>query len=768
MSDHLSRRCRRDVVTVKKDGQGFTLLGAAAIGGLWAPVLALTLFVRPAAAQEAVAQPSESTADAATPEAGQGEIVVTAQKRDERAVDVPIALTVVSGEALARGGVVTSLDLTYFTPGLKMDRTGTNTYPAIRGITSLVAGPGFDANVATYIDGVYVSNQGSVYDLSDTENVTVLKGPQGTLFGRNATGGAIQIITRKPTSDLVADASVSYGRFNDASIRGFVSGPLVADTLAFSVAGYHETRDGYLHDVVNDKTVGKLEANLLRVKLQWKPSERVNLTLSGYYAEHDDPTGAYGTALNGSSVANSQPGAITPSKPYQVAANIRAEERSKNRGVSLNGMVRTDAGSLTIIGAYNNYRVDTQFSGYASFAPAGGYQLYVHQPDESYSFETNFVSKRLGDIDFIVGYFYYHDEAAYDPIAIERDLAPLKVSVFGYQSAEAHAGFGEMNYHITDTLTATGGIRYSHERRAIKGTVSPGLVTKPAGPLSDFGDVSFESWTPRFSLRYEFAHNSNIYFTYSQGFKSGGYDVVSILGARGELVPVLPEKLKAYEVGLKSSLSRSLDLALSTFYYDYSNQQVTTFVDQGGAVVGVTRNAAASKIYGADFQGTLKATDELSFRSGISVLHARFADYPAAVVTVPAFGVVNGVLTGIGNTQESRNVKGNRLPRTPDWTVSVGATYEKEFASGMLELKADLYMTDKFYFDQGNLFAQAAYENLDASMSWTMPSDKLKFTLWGRNLTNQAVATGTLISTRTAEYRWSPPRTYGVTVAVKM
>jgi iron complex outermembrane receptor protein len=324
-----------------------------------------------------------------------------------------------------------------------------------------------------------------------------------------------------------------------------------------------------------------------------------------------------------------------------------------------------------------------------------------------------------------------------------------------------------MNYHIASNLTATGGVRYSHERRAIKGTVSAGLVREPGGPLTDFGDVSFESWTPRLALRYEFANNSNIYFSYSKGFKSGGYDVVSILGATGELVPVLPEKLTAYEIGVKSAPSRTLDLALSAFYYDYTNQQVTTFVDQGGAVVGVTRNAAASEIFGADFQGTLRATDELSFRTGVSVLHARFVDYPSAIVTTPAFGNVNGVLTGIGNTQVNQDVTGNRLPRTPDWTVSAGATYARQFTGGTLELKGDLFLSDKFYFDQGNIFAQSAYQNLDASISWTMPSEKLKFTLWGRNLTDEAIAMGSLISTRTAEYRWSPPRTYGITISMK-
>ena len=750
--------------TTVQIGKWLALLGCSAIA--LSVVVPSAAFAQDQADQTAVPDAEDQSAASADTSSAD-DIIVTAQRRSERAVDVPASLTIVSGEDLERGGAVTTLDLTTLAPGLKMDRAGTNTYPSIRGVTSLVSGPGFDANVATYIDGVYSSNPTAILDLPDVESLVVLKGPQGTLFGRNATGGAIQITTRKPEFTTTGKATIGYGRFNDIVASGFISMPLVDDKLAISVAGLYETRDGYLHDDINNKMVGDLETHLVRGKLLFVPTDNVEVLLSGYWSYHRDDNFAYGTAFNGSSQANLQPGAITPSQPYHIAGNIPGFHDVKSYGFDGRLKINTSVGDVNVIGAYNNYKARTFTSAYGGFTANGGYQLYVYQNDESYSFETTFTSKRMGMLDFILGYYYYHDEAGYDPLQIDIVVSNVQRSLFGYQGAEAHSGFGEANLHLTDRLTATAGIRYSSEKRDLQAQTALIRTLTPPGANIAFGEETFGSWTPKFSLRYEIADNTNIYATYSKGFKSGGFDTTSALGRTSAttpsvIAPVKPETLTAYEIGFKTSPNRVINFSIAGYYYDYTDQQVSAYValPPTNIVVATTFNAASSEIYGIDAAASFQISDEFNFHSGLSLIHARFTDFKNAVILVP-----NGLN---GNVQlNGQDVTGNRVPRTPDVTVSAGVAYERQFDAGTLRAKADLFFSDESFYEVGNTFKQPAYENLDASLSWTLPNDRVTFTAWGRNLTDAVTTVGTNIGTRAAYYYWAPPRTYGVSASVK-
>ena len=715
----------------------------------------------PASAQDSTA----ASAPGADADTGSKDIIVTATRRSERVVDVPASISVVNTQTLTTGGNVSNLDLTSYVPGLKMERVGVNLLPAVRGITSLVSGPGFDPNVATYLDGVYASNNNVITDLPDVESVVVLKGPQGTLFGRNATGGAIQITTKKPSNEFYGDVSATYGSLNDIAIKGFVSVPLIDSKLSTSLAFYNETRDGYLYDVVNKKRVGDSKGSLLRAKILFTPTDNVSILATGFYSLHNDPAGSAGTALEGSSQANRQAGAITPSKPYEVAGNTDPFEEGRSWGGNISAKVETGIGTFTSIGSYLRATTEVHQSAYGGYAPAGGYLLNVYQQDRNYAGELNFASKTFGPFSFIAGYYYYNDDAFYTPLQINRDVTPLKLSVFGFQKALANSGYGEATVKFTDKLTLTAGIRYSSETRRLHGLLVSGAVLAPTRPLLDYGSTTFNAWTPRFSLRYEIADRTNVYFTYSQGFKSGGYDATGVLSGKPVpigLTPVKPEHLYAYEAGIKSApAGGAFDISVSGYYYDYKDQQVTSYVNVGGVVAGVTGNAAASEIYGADIEGGVRVTPELRLHTGISLIHARFTNYTAAVVNIfdptGPFGLI----------AVNRDSTGNRLPRTPDWTVSVGGTYKREFKAGTLALAADLFISDKTYLDVGNVFSQPSYENLDASIAWTLPGHKLTFTAWGKNLTDAVRILGSNIGARSAFVNWAPPRTYGVTVSAK-
>ena len=237
---------------------------------------------------------------------GLEELVVTAQRRSENLTNVPISVTALSGEQLTGAGVATTQDLTSVTPGLVWARSSFNSQPTIRGVGNRNAGPGDEPNVATFIDGVYQPQQSAtLQELNSIERVEVLKGPQGTLFGRNATGGAVNIITRKPSFTPTGDIAGTYGRFNYRKGSAHLSGPIIAGKLAASVSGAMLKDDGYIRNVFLNTTQGEREAAVARAKILFTPSDAVEIQLNGLYSFSRDSISYSGQALGGNTQAPS-------------------------------------------------------------------------------------------------------------------------------------------------------------------------------------------------------------------------------------------------------------------------------------------------------------------------------------------------------------------------------------------------------------------------------------------------------------------------------
>ena len=244
------------------------------------------------------------SAEEAAEEAGYGDIVVTAQRRAELSRDVPISLTTLSSENLAQANITDTVGLEQLTPSLKLDRQGNFTAPALRGISATVTGPAMDNNVAIYVDGVYMpSTTAGTFDLPDVERVEVLKGPQGTLFGRNATGGAIQVITRKPSNETEGMVSASYGRFDDVFIKGWINLPVTTDVAAISVSGYYHRNDTYYKNIRPNSSLEGEEAWQIRGKLRWNPADNIEVLISAAYGQRSETFAIYGTPVNGNSCA---------------------------------------------------------------------------------------------------------------------------------------------------------------------------------------------------------------------------------------------------------------------------------------------------------------------------------------------------------------------------------------------------------------------------------------------------------------------------------
>jgi iron complex outermembrane receptor protein len=560
-------------------------------------------------------QPGASTAGAGT-----DDIVVTAQRREERLKDVPIAITAQSAKSLAEAGVTDTRDLARVVPGLTFSLQGPFAQPAIRGISSQGSTPGNDPNVSIYLDGVYqVLQPNNIFELPDVSRIEVLKGPQGTLFGRNATGGAIRIFTRDPSftasGDVTATAAVYDGGGFEGGIKGFLSSPIVPDVLAASVAFNYQNNAGYLHDDIHGGRLG-FKTGLIRGKLLFQPSSAARFVLTAYYTERNDDVGQAGIAMDGSTQARLiDPNVIVSTRPFHISQDFKSRADTRNLGVQLNGDVDVGIGKVTSLTSFTRSRfyqhADTDFS------PI----VYAHYDsvakDKTIAQELTFASNKFGNISILAGGNYFHDDYALDPLTVVG-----VIDLYGRVKTNALGLFGEVDWDLTDRFKLIGGLRYSHEKKVYDGGFPP------AAPFR-VGEKSWSRVTPRASAMYRVSDATNVYATFSQGFKSGVFDSLSYSPETAD-----PEKLTSYEVGIKTS-SGPIQLNAAAYYYDYKDLQVQLFT---GFTI-VTQNAANASIYGLDLDASYKIDSDFKMSGGLAwIPHAKYDDYKNALISIPNGG----------------------------------------------------------------------------------------------------------------------------------
>jgi iron complex outermembrane receptor protein len=722
----------------------------------------LTLFASSATVRVALAD--EPTSSAAGTEVLE-EVLVTAQKRSERLTDVPISITAVTADDVSKVGATTTMDLTDLVPGLRMEREGNFIEPALRGISTLVVGVADEPNVATYMDGVYQANPVALnLDLADVSRIDVSKGPQGTLFGRNATGGAIQVFTLEPTNTLTGQFSAGYGSFNDQVVKGYIAGPLIPDKLLASISAFEETADSYYNNIVpNSFKPRGLNAASVRGKLLFTPTDNLKITVIGFVGHHDDASGVWGTTLDGITQARAIPGSIITSRPYDVASNTNVWQNVSGSGGSVKAELGTSIGTFTLTGAYDYSNDIARSQAFYAYVPTGAEYYDARTPDRNEQVELDLVSVKYGPFSYIAGVNYFHDKTAWDPLMV--GIPPVEfVSIFGQETAKSYAAFGEATYDFTDRLTAILGARYSDETRGIAGHTLLGSVdfSTPPGGWNELATKTFVDTTPRASLRYKVTPDTNVYLTYSEGFKSGVYDAVStpFVGSNTPPEVVKPEHLRAYEVGVKSEPANWITVDSAIFYYKYRDIQVTANELVNGIPLGVYQNAASATLYGADLEGTVKPIPVLTFKGGLSLLHSKFDSFPNASVNVPAPGLA-------GNVIVTQDAEGNQLPFAPSWTLNLSGSYDKTFDFGAIDLTANIYHSAGIYFDVGNVYGETAYTTVGTQASWrpSFTGSKLKITAYGKNLTNKAVVNGAFILSGATGLSYFPPRVFGFTIS---
>jgi iron complex outermembrane receptor protein len=697
-------------------------------------------------------------------------IVVTAQRREELEQNVPFSITTATAIQLEQAGVTNMMDLQKVVPGLVMTGTGAWSMPSMRGVSTTVSGPTNDSPIAIYVDGIYQPNElGGFFDLPDIERVEIDKGPQGTLFGRNATGGAIQIFTAAPSFTPKYDVSLSAGAFpgagsshsaGDFGLKGFISGP-IADNLAGSFSLHWDNTTGYLDDVVRNQPYGKINDVGARAKLLYNLNDSAKFVFSAFYDKRDDDHAGSGVALGGVSVANLWPGSIVTGEPWQITADQRPFVITQTWGASLRGDVDTGIGTFTSLTSFYDVSVDADINtdlSYSSLAfwtmgPGVDFKL-PNYFEHAVSQEFYLASKKWGRFSFQAGVNAYLD-TGFQPGLINdfQQSAPFPQLLgtgpsFAFSAlikAQAYAAYSEVYYDVTDRLHLIGGFRFSDEHKTGNG----GYTCCDTSGLPRYASKVWTEPIFRASARYDVSSTSNVYFTFSQGFKSGIIPYSDFSGSTAS-----PEKINSYEVGYKGR-GANWQTDVAAFYYDYKDQQVQTFDN----IVSQVTNAAKSSIAGFDVDGTYQPTDAFDVRAAATWLpREKYDSYNGAIA-------YNYPLTANpGLTQYTISLTGADLIKTPKLTSSLTGTYRSKLNGGDLTTSLSAYESTRFENDIAGIIPTKGYATLAAEIAYQPTQSHFRYSVWGRNLTNAAYVASTVSGAPTPYVLYGPPLEFGVAI----
>ena len=701
-----------------------------------------------------------------------GDVVVTAQRRTESIQDVPLAITAVNAEDLARAGISDIRDLGNTVPGLTFTTQGPFASATIRGVQSMIHQAGADMPVAIYVDGVYENNHTtSIMELADVEQVEVLKGPQGTLYGRNATAGAIVIKTVDPQYTTTGKIQVDYGEYTgsdqrsgDTVVKGYIAAPIVDQLLAFSLSGYYRDMQGFL---TNDNTGGRsgdINSYTVRGKLLFEPASWAHFLLMASKSKTDDLYSGSTTALNGVCVDSQYSDGICAHQPWHVASDLykgASPIYSTNESVSLKADFSfPGVGNLTSVTAHtkntSRYEVDLD----TGTSPTCHNVTFVcldfveNTPNTAFQQEFTFASEKFGQASFLAGASYFKNDAIYDALIqpvlnADGSLAQPVTSAIGFTShstvySRAWSAFLEFNYDFTAKLHAIAGARYSKETTYGIGDKVPRFPTT--------GDVKASAVTPRVSLRYDLTDSTNMYVTFSKGFKTA-----VIAGFEQSDIYAKPESIKSYEVGLKTQGER-YRASTAVFYYDYTDMQ-SQFWNGTGSVLG---NAQTTKMAGMEAEGSFRVTSDFLVSAGLSLL-------PKA-----EYGVFSGLayypssMTQYGMTPVVLDMTGQRVIKSPKMTANVTLSYTARTGLGEFVPSLTVYHSSEYWWDVARQETVGAYSTVAASVAFRPAgASNLDITLWGRNLGNKAYYPSTLLGPTANAPVYAPPREIGLGASYK-
>lgn len=766
---------------------------------------------------QAMAQTDQSVdaAAAQTDDGGLTDIVVTAQKRSERLQDTPISITAVTGAALEDRGSGTIAALGNLTPNLVY-----NTTAPVSGVSSgaivFIRGVGqtdfqltTDPGVGTYLDGVYVARSvGGVLDVVDVERIEVLRGPQGTLFGRNTIGGAISIVSRKPGGERLFSGALTLGSRDRIDARVSVDLP-IANGLGFGIVASTKRQDGYVRGLLDDRDLGDINRQSVRGTLVYDREGPFRATLSADYT-HIDEQNAASKLVGISSVApgstvrtdftyNRRTGQVdvvnvtvppgNPSlvwlynnadvpvlgvSPYDsrwITPGLGTTFATGPNGTRLDvwgvaGTLEYDIGDATIKSITSYRRTSGAFNRDADGSPTAvthtrNFDYKQTQFSEELQITGQALDRRLN---YAAG-FYYFDESGNDLLEVTLPVAFGLVRNYTFVENKSYAAYAQATFKITPTLRVTGGVRYTKDKKGYSVPVGGGAIVNgfaalygPAGTVTPFfapGDYerSFENTSFKGGLDWKPVDNLLVYASYSEGFKSGGFNT-------RYLVPVPaaigydPELLQTYEAGAKIDLfDRKLRVNTAAFRSTYDDIQLTVY-EQGAPV---TRNGGSAEINGVEVEVSAAPFRGLILSGGLGYLDASYKRVPSLVPTIPA---------------DQQITLATKLAKTPEWTANARAEYRLP-VSGATELvfSGDWFYTSSVENDAVNskFLHQPAYSLFNASLGLDFDGGRYSITAFVNNVSDKRVIESgdSNYSIGFHEANFNRPREGGVTLKAR-
>ena len=741
--------------------------------------LAAFTLAQPALAQDATTVEPPVTDEAAPPADAQTtdqaaassdtEIVVTARRRNELLLDVPIALTAYSGEQLQRQGALDITDVSDTTPNVNLETSrGTNTTLTafIRGVGQQDPVAGFEQGVGIYIDDVYLNRpQGALLDIYDVDRIEILRGPQGTLYGRNTIGGAVKYVTRRLADEPQFRARANVGTYNQLDFVFSASTPLGASGIKAGAALARLSRDGFGKNLTTGDENYNKDIWAARGTIEVEPADRALVRLSGDYTiDTSNPRGGHRL------IAGLLTGAPVLDDEFDSRGGLEdPEQKVKGGGIALHGEVGINEWlTLKSISAWRKDRSDTPIDFDA--LPAADVDVPAIYKNKQLSQEVQLVIDR-GPLAGLLGGYYLDADAftAFD-VRLFTTLNGLTGFTQGDVGTKTWAVFGDFTYDITEQFSASLGGRYTSDRRSSSvfrrnflGGGSPlfGGAGAPFGAIvSDFqGKRKDTAFTPRASIAFKPNPDHNIYASYSRGFKGGGFDPRGAsasapdLNGNGirepdeiyEFMAFDPETVDSYELGWKGAvMNRRLHFAAAVFQADYKDVQVPGSV---GAVinniptfVGVTTNAGKARFRGLELETNLRvaeslatAGDRLNFAGTLGYLDAKYLEFITLVTRNESGATITPTEIDMADFRKVQN--------TPKWTMSASADYDTPVGAGRLNANATLsYRSKSQQFELAiPELDQKGFALLDASLVWR--SDRYTVGLHGKNLTNKKYVT---------------------------
>jgi len=701
------------------------------------------------------------------------DVIVTATKRETNVQQTPVAISALDDDMLNSRGIIDSYSLQDSIPGMVTAFTDNRAYSGIwiRGIGDELSVSGAEPGVAFHMDGVYQQNPfASGQPIFDMERIEVLRGPQGTLYGRNATGGAINYVTKKPTSEFEFSGDVLMGDYDRIRTRGAVNIPIMKDKLHFRGAWQTNDRDGYAENIWTGNPADPEDSRAVRAHLHWLITPDIDVLLS--YTREDFKGGR--PSLN--IVGNYQGGTINPGYPnldpwgtgnvYAGVLPIPADRREvrwdtdNQEEAHFDGFyvkLNWDLGKVVASSLTAHHTLDYNYISDLDLSELSIQNMVSGRTSDQWVQEFQLTSNFEGPFEFVAGLFYFNDESD------DFGHAPgLLLDDYGWSllvDNTSYAGYAHGSYAITDKFKLTGGIRYTKDEKTSHETLQFPFVFFMGPDFLGSGlfwpvvtdlEQEWEEITWKGGIEYQLTDQNFLYASVSRGYKGGGMTILST-------TIFDPEYILSYEVGSKNRfLDNRAQVNISAYYSDYTDLQLMVWEQ----ITRVVTNAAEATIQGFELELLLRPIGGLALDGSVAFIDATFDEYFDEDPSDP--------------TDTVQDLSGNRISKTPEWTVKLGAQYTVDMGDwGFLTPRIDFYWQDEYYARQFNKPVDLVdgYSKTDVKLIYESPEGKWYAQLFVRHIEDNEVVVardvssgqfGSLIRDNLAS-----PRTVGFMVGVK-